>query len=178
MSINWLDIVFLVILLVTFILGIIKGLIRQIIGILAVIIGLILAVYNYSYAATFYARFVSNRTVAQLLGFFTIFIVVLCIGWLVAFLLSKMMKGPLKFLNHVFGGALGLLKGILICGVVVLALLVFPVKKEALKESQVAPYCLKIAEGLYYLIPQSLKQEFKKAYNDILGKGKVHEKRV
>lgn len=178
MSINWLDVIFLVILLVTFILGIIKGLIRQIIGILAVIIGLILAVYNYSYVATFYARFVSNRTLSHLLGFFTIFIAVLCIGWLVAFLLSKMIKGPLKFLNHIFGGALGLLKGILICGVVVLALLVFPVKKEALKESQTAPYCLKVAEALYYLIPQSLKQEFKNAYHDILGKGETHEKRI
>ena len=178
MSINWLDVIFLVILLVTFILGIIKGLIRQIIGILAVIVGLILAVYNYSYLATFYTRFISNRTFSHLLGFFTIFIAVLCIGWLVAFLLSKMMKGSVKFLNHITGGALGLLKGILICGVVALALLVFPVKKEALKGSQMAPYCLKVAEALYYLIPQSLKEEFKNAYHDILGKGKINEKRI
>lgn len=178
MSLNWLDIIFLALLLVTFILGIIKGLIRQIIGILAVIVGLVLAVYNYATIAEFYARFISNRTLAHLLGFFTIFVAVLCLGWLVAHLLSKLMKGPLKFLNHIFGGALGLLKGILICGVIVLSLLVFPVDKAALKESELAPYCLKIAEGLYYLIPQSLKQEFKKAYNDILGKGGKHEKRV
>jgi membrane protein required for colicin V production len=178
MSLNWLDLVFLVILLVTFILGIFKGLIRQVIGILAVVIGLILAVYNYAYVAELYARFVSNRTLTHLLGFFTVFIVVLCLGWLVAFLLSKIMKGPLKFLNHIFGGALGLLKGVLICGVIVLGLLVFPVKKEALKESQISPYCLKVAEAMYYLIPQSLKQEFKKAYRDILGREKKDEKRV
>jgi membrane protein required for colicin V production len=88
------------------------------------------------------------------------------------------MKGPLKFLNHIFGGALGLLKGVLICGVIVLGLLVFPVKKEALKESQISPYCLKVAEAMYYLIPQSLKQEFKKAYRDILGREKKEKKRV
>ncbi|MFQ6108522.1 MAG: CvpA family protein [Candidatus Aminicenantales bacterium] len=178
MSLNWLDIILLAILLVTFILGIIKGFIRQIVGILAVIIGLIFAVYNYSYVAFFYTRFISSRALTHLLGFLTIFLVVLCMGWLVSYLLSKLMKGPLKFLNHVFGGVLGLLKGILICGVIVFALLVFPVSRTALTESQVAPYCLKIAEAAYYLIPQSLKQEFKKAYREMLGKEGKHEERI
>jgi len=176
MSLNWLDIILLAILIITFILGIMKGLIRQIIGIAAVIIGLILAVYNYPYVSEFYMDLVSNKVVSQLLGFFTVFIAVLLVGWLISYLLSKLMIGPLKFVNHVLGGVLGLLKGILIAGVIVFALLVFPVDKRALRHSELAPYCFKITEAIYYLIPESLKQDFKKAYRDITGKEEKYEK--
>ena len=178
MSFNWLDITLMAILIITFNLGIVKGLIRQIIGIVAVIIGLILAVFNYPYVSQFYMRLISNQTVSNLLGFFTVFIAVLCLGWLIAYLLSKLAKGPLKFLNHVLGGVLGFLKGILISGVVVFALLIFPVDKTALKESQLSPYCLKITKAIYYLIPESLKQDFKEAYNDILGRGERDGKKI
>ena len=178
MTFNWLDIILIAILLITLILGVIKGLIRQIIGILAVIVGLILAVYNYASVALVFERFVPNVTLTYLLGFFAEFIAVLCLGWLLAYLLSKLMKGPLKFLNHVFGGALGLLKGILICGVIVLALLIFPREKKALTESVLAPYCLQITRAMYYLIPRSLKQEFKRAYDEILGREEAHEEKI
>ena len=178
MSFNWLDIVLLTILLVTIIMGIIKGLIRQVIGLIAVIVGLILAIYNYSYVGQIYSRLISHQALRNLLGFFTIFVIVLCLGWLMAALLSKLAKGPLKFLNYALGGFLGLCKGILIAGVIVFAFLVFPVNKEVLKESQIAPYCLKITKAIYYLIPQSLKQEFKKAYQDVTGKEKHNEERI
>lgn len=178
MSFNWLDIVLVAVLLITFILGIVKGLIRQIIGIAAVVIGLILAVYNYSYVSQFYIRLVSHQTVSNLLGFFTVFIAVLCVGWFIAYLLSKLAKGPLKFFNHALGGGLGLLKGILISGVIVFALLIFPVDKSGLKESQLSPYCLKITKAIYYLIPENLKQDFRKAYHDILGKGEKGGKKI
>lgn len=178
MSLNWLDIILLAILLITFILGIVKGLIRQVIGIAAVIAGLILAIYNYAYVSQVYSRLISHQALSHLLGFFTVFVVVLGLGWLISALLSKLAKGPLKFLNHALGGILGLLKGILISGVVVFAFLIFPANKEVLKESQLAPYCLKITKAIYYLIPQSLKQEFKKAYQDILGKGKGYGKKI
>lgn len=178
MSFNWLDIILLAILIITFILGIAKGLIRQIIGIAAVVIGLVLAVYNYPYVSQFYIRLVSHQALSQLLGFFTVFIIVLGLGWLIASLLSKLAKGPLKVLNHTLGGVLGLLKGILISGVIVFALLVFPVEKRALRESQLSPYCLRITKAIYYLIPESLKQDFRKAYGDILGKGEGNGKKV
>lgn len=178
MSLNWLDAVLIAILAVTFILGIVKGLIRQIIGILAVIFGLILAVNFYSYVAELYLRLISNRILCYLLGFLTIFFAVLAIGLLFSHLLSKLKKGPLKLLNHVLGGGIGILKGVLICGVVVFALLIFPVNKRALKESQLAPYCLEIIKAAVYIIPQEIKEKFKEAYQDIMGTGEKDGKRI
>ncbi|UCC38873.1 MAG: CvpA family protein [Candidatus Aminicenantes bacterium] len=178
MDLNWVDILLIVILIITVVLGLIKGFIRQIIGILAVIIGLILAVNFYPFVSDIYSKWISHKVLPYLLGFLTIFLAVLAVGWLISHLLSKMMKGPLKFANHVLGGGIGLLKGILICGVVVFAFLLFPVNKEALKASKLSPTCVQATKAVFFLIPQEIKDQFQKAYQDIMGKGAKNGREV
>lgn len=164
---NWIDVILISILALTTILGVVKGLVKQVFGLLAVIIGLILALGFYSQVSTLYLRFISNEVLAHFLGFLTIFLVVLCLGWVSSYTLSKFIKGPLKFLNNILGGGLGLLKGILICGVVVFALLVFPISKKALKESALSPVCLQLTRAIISLIPKELKERFKEAYKEV-----------
>jgi len=175
---NWLDVILIVILIVTSFLGIIKGLVKQLFGLLAVIIGLILALGFYSQVSWLYRRLVSNEVLSHFLGFITIFLAVLCIGWLSSRTLSKLIKGPLKLLNKVLGGGLGLLKGILVCGVVVFALLVFPISKKALKESQLSPVCLQMTRAIIGLIPRELKEEFREAYQEIIKRVEKDAKKV
>ncbi len=164
---NWIDVILISILALTSILGVIKGFVKQVFGLLAGIIGLILALGFYSQVSWIYLRFVSNEVVANFLGFLSIFLAVLCLGWISSFCLSKFIKGPLKLLNNILGGGLGLLKGILICGVVVFALLVFPISKKALKESALSPVCLQMTRAMISLIPRELKEKFKEAYQEI-----------
>lgn len=177
MVFNWLDILLLVIIVITVIIGAIRGFLRQIIGILAVVIGLIIAIKYYPIGSKVFT-FVRNDVLAQLLGFFLIFIIVLCVGWVINILLAKAVRGPLKSLNHFMGAGLGLIKGILICCVVVFGLLVFPVNTQALEESQLTPYCIKIADTAYGLIPQELKDKFNEAYHEIMGERAKKERRV
>lgn len=164
---NWIDVILISVLALTSILGVIKGLVKQVFGLLAGIVGLILALGFYSQVSWIYLRFVSNEVLANFLGFLTIFLAVLCLGWVSSYCLSKFIKGPLKLLNNILGGGLGLLKGILICGVVVFALLVFPISKKALKESVLSPVCLQMTRAMISLIPQELKEKFKEAYQEI-----------
>ncbi len=177
MGLNWLDILLLVILALTVLIGAIKGFLRQIVGLMAVVIGLILSIKYYPLGAEIFG-FISNQVLAQLLGFFLIFIVVLCLGWVINILLAKIVRGPLKSLNHFLGACLGFVKGLLICGVVVFGLLVFPVNTQALEESQLAPYGIRIAKVAYNLIPQELKDKFSEAYQEIMGKRGKNEKRI
>jgi len=170
MSFNGFDIILLFILLVAFVLGIIKGLVRQVVALLAVVVGLILAVAYYAQAARLFVRLTSRQTLADLLGFLSIFLVVLMVGWLLSRLFSKMMKGPLKFFNHVLGGLLGLLEGFLICGVVVFALLVFPVSIRAVEKSSLTPYCMRMTETVIGLVPRELKDRFRETYDQIMEK--------
>ncbi len=164
---NWIDVILVSILVLTSILGVVKGLVKQAFGLLAVIIGLILALGFYSQVSRLFLRFISNEVLAHFLGFLTIFLLVLCLGWISSYSLSKFIKGPLKLLNNILGGGLGLLKGILICGVVVFALLVFPVSKKALKESVLSPVCLQMTKAVISLIPRELKERFKEAYKEV-----------
>jgi membrane protein required for colicin V production len=167
MIFNWLDIVLLIIIVLSLILGIIKGLVRQVVGLAAVLLGLVLALVYYPYVSILYSRWIESEVLSHFLGFITIFIAALSLGWLVSWLLSKIVKGPLKFINHVLGGGLGFLKGVLICGILVFALLVFPVSVRALKSSFLAPYCLGMTKLVAKVIPQELKDTFKKTYEDI-----------
>lgn len=172
MNFNWVDLILLVILGLTVLFGIMRGFVRQIIGILAVIVGLILAVNYYFVVSDFFSRWISSSTLSNFVAFIGIFIAVLCLGGILSFIFSKVIRGPLKFVNHALGGGLGLLKGLLICGVIVFAMLVFPFKEDALKQSFLAPYCVRVTKAVIYLIPDDLKVKFNEAYEDIIKRGK------
>jgi len=174
----WLDIFFIIIILITFIMGLVKGFLRQIIGIFAVVTGLYLAVEYYHYVSNIIFEIIPHRGASNFLGFLLIFLVVLCLGWLIALSVAKVIKGPIKFFDRVFGGGLGILKGILICVVIVLALLIFPINKKWLSESQLSPYCLRISKALVYLFPEGLKEKFREKYLEIMGKAEKNEEKV
>jgi len=174
MMFNWLDILLLVIITITVIIGAIKGFVRQIIGLLAVIFGLILAIKYYPYGKDVFT-FLRNEVLAQLLGFFLIFMIVLSVGWGINILLAKAVRGPFKSLNHLMGAGFGLIKGILICVIVVFGFLVFPINTRILEESILTPYCIKIADSAYEIIPQELKDKFREAYREIMGEKEARE---
>jgi len=177
MVFNWLDILLFVILAVTVIIGAIKGFIRQIIGLLAVVAALVLATKYYSYGSEIFA-FIRNDVLAQLLGFFLIFVAVICIGWMINILLAKVVRGPFKSMNRFLGAFFGLIKGVIVCCAVVFGLVVFPISAKALEESQLSPYCIEIAKAAYNLIPQELKDKFNEAYREIMGKREKDVKKV
>ncbi len=175
---NWLDILILVILAITTVFGFIRGLVRQVIGIGAVIGGLILALHEYDYISRIYDRFISEGACSRLLGFLTVFFFVVLLGWIISLLISRLMKGPLRLLNHFFGGIFGLIKGILVCTVIVFSILIFAENRKALRESRFSPYFIPLSKGLYSVLPQGLKKEFGEIQTKILRKGKKHEKRI
>jgi len=171
MSFNWFDVVLIMIIAITVIIGIIKGMVRQIIGIAAVVAGFLLAMTYFDHVAEFISPVIKNIMFSRLLGFLTIFFGVIIAGGILSWFLSKLMKGPLKFINHVLGAALSLIEGILICGVIVLAQMMFPVNQDHLYGSELAPYCARMTRVVYRMIPEDIKTQFNETYDKIV-KGK------
>lgn len=172
---NWVDIVLLVILVLTLIMGIVRGLMRQIIGILSVVVGLLLAVNYYEVATEFIGQVITNEFLAEFLGFLTIFVLILLIGWLISLAVPRLLKGPFKGLDHILGGFFGFVKGVIICGILLLALMVFPFDMEAVEDSTLAPVCKTITKSLISLIPEDVKDRFQATYKEIFEKSKNHE---
>jgi membrane protein required for colicin V production len=167
---NWLDTILLVILIAATIVGIIKGFLRQAFGILALIIGLTLALNFYSRFSWIYHRLTSNVLLANFLGFMTIFVVVFGSGLAASYLLSKLAKGPVMLLNRMLGGFLGLLTGLLVCGVIVFTLSVFPINKKILKGSPFSLFSMRITKIAVSLVPRELRDKFKETYQEIMKK--------
>lgn len=167
MILNWVDWVILAIVVIATISGFIKGFVRQVTGIAALIIGFILASHGYSKLAPSLRPAMANDTWAKLVAFLLIFLGFIILGWVVGIILSKLMKGPFKLANIIFGGIFGFLKGALIAAVFVIALLLFPVKEKDLVESQLAFPSLSIGQGLIQLVPRELKVQFKEAYQKL-----------
>jgi membrane protein required for colicin V production len=178
MSLGTLDIILLIILLVTLVLGLIKGLVRQAIGLVAVVGGLVLAAHYYPQAGSVVHKIVSNAVVANFIGFLAVFTAVVAMGSIVGLLVTKLMKGPLNFLDHVLGGVFGLFKGVLICGVVVFSLLVFEVRRDALAGSRLAPICFQVTRAVVRLIPGDLEARFKSAYQGARKGGASHGQKI
>jgi membrane protein required for colicin V production len=178
MTLSTLDIILLVVLLATLVLGLIKGLVRQVIGLVAVVAGLVLAARYYPRAGAFVHKIISNPIVADFIGFLILFAAVIAVGGLIGLLVSKLMKGPLNFLDHVLGGVFGLIKGVLICGVIVFALLVFEVRRDALAGSRLAPLCFHATRAVVRLIPGDLKAKFKSAYQGTRKGGASHGQEI
>lgn len=170
MSFNWLDILLLIIIGVLVILGLVKGFFRQILGLVAIIAGFILALVFYPEVAGFLQKFVQPRILTELLGFLFIFIGVIFVGYFLAHLIGKALKGSIKFFDRLLGGCLGFFKGVLISGLLLLALVLFPVNTSVIENSRIAPLCLKVTRAVVHLIPQKLKDKFNETYQRLVFK--------
>jgi membrane protein required for colicin V production len=168
---NWLDYVLLAIIVVTAIVGIFKGFVRQVIGLVAVIAGLIMACLYYEQTAGVFMTFVKNELVSNFLGFLLIFVVVLIAGAILGHLFTKAMKGPLAFANRLFGAIFGVIKAVLICGILVFALVSFEIAKPAIETSALAPACLGVTRAVVNTIPKDLRARFNESYKRIRESG-------
>jgi membrane protein required for colicin V production len=167
MPFNWLDIVLACLVLLAFAIGLVKGFIREIIGLIVILVGIFVAARFYRPVASFAGKLIKNPAVANFIGFLLLFLAVLIIGGFLANLVAKATKGSLGFVNHLLGGVIGCVEGVLVAGAVVFALLAFPVNKNALMKSRLAPLVYEVTKTAVQLIPQELKDQIKTAYEGI-----------
>jgi membrane protein required for colicin V production len=167
--VNWLDILLLIVLGVSFMAGMMKGLARAVIGLAAVIVGLLSGFWFYRQAGS-YVPFVESPQVANVIGFFVIFIAILLLGGLVAKLLEKVFKAVhLSWLNRLLGGAFGLLRGLAASAVLIVAIMAFSAKSPPtpVANSRVAPYVIHGARAVAAAAPYEVREGFRKSYGKL-----------
>jgi membrane protein required for colicin V production len=165
-GLNILDIVFLLVVFLSILFGVIKGFIREIFSLIFLVLAVILSFLFYYEAGTFLMKYIDSRQVASFAGFISIFTVVLIIGAVVTYFVKKILTvGPLKSVDRILGGVFGLLRGILISGVIVFALVAFPTDDNLLVKSRLSPYIADTIDVFLKLLPEDVRKEVDSFHN-------------
>ncbi|UCH97879.1 MAG: CvpA family protein [Candidatus Aminicenantes bacterium] len=157
---NILDIILILILLLSILFGILKGFIRELFSLAFFIIAVVLSFLFYHEVGGIFMSYLKNRDVSNFAGFITIFVVVLIAGAVVTFFVKRVFAiGPLEAIDKILGGLFGLLRGILISAIIVLALIVFPVNHSLIIKSKLSPYVIKTIEVVIHFLPAKYKEK-------------------
>ncbi len=158
---NWLDWVLAAVVVASVVAAMLKGFIRELISLAAVVAGLAIAALGYHRAAAWFEGLTRSREVALGAGFLTLFLGTLLLGALVSVLSRKLIKtAGIQWVDRFLGGIFGLIRGVLVDCVLLLILVAFAIKPEAVRQSTLAPYVTIGARFIALAMPGDLKQQF------------------
>ncbi len=164
-TVNWLDCILAAIVLASVVSAVLKGFIQELISLGSVVVGLGLAAFGYSRAAGWFEDIAKSHEVALGLGFLVIFLGTLLVGALISLVVRKLVQTVgLQWFDRLLGGAFGLLRGVLVDAVILLVLVAFAIKPEAVRESLLAPYVTTGARAISVIMPQNLRSQFRSGF--------------
>ena len=128
--------------------------------------GYLIAAWEYPRLAAWYARYVNSQWVADIAGFLTIFFVVVLLAGVAGRIARWAVTGVgLRWFDRVLGGLFGVLRGLAVCTVIVLAMAAFSPQSPSLQQSRFAPFLLVTGRALIWAAPADLRQRFRDGWN-------------
>jgi membrane protein required for colicin V production len=151
---NWVDWIILAVLAASVIAGLFKGLIRTVFSLAGVIVGFVAASRESGGVAAVCENWMRPEA-AQVCGFVAVFLGVVIVFALAAWLLRKILEGlSLKWLDRLLGAGIGFVRAALILGVA--ALVVESAGSVgAVRQSVTYPYALEAGRLLLNFVPES-----------------------
>ena len=165
-----LDIILIFIVGASIVTGWLAGFARVGIGFIATVCGLLFGFWFYGVPAAWFHQHVKSDTLANLLGFFTVFFAFIFVGALIGKLLSKLFKWTgLSWLDRLMGAGFGVVRGGLIAVAFVAVLLAFTPRPLPgwMVDSRTLPYAIEASDMCAALAPNQLKNEFRQSMHDV-----------
>jgi membrane protein required for colicin V production len=140
----------------------ISGFFHEAFGIAGLILGYLLAAWNYERLAARYAPYLKGSMwLGEIAAFLVIFLAVVLVAGLAGRIVRHIVKeAGLSFVDRILGGALGLLRGILMVAVVLMSMAAFTPTSTWLEGSQLAPYFLVVGRAAIWVAPSELRSRF------------------
>lgn len=155
---NFLDIIFLIIVSLSVILGIVRGFMKELFSMIFLVIAVILSIVFYTEAGDILIGVLKERSIANFVGFICVFAIILIVGSIITYSLKKMIIiGPLRSIDRILGMVFGVFRGILIVSILLFGLVAFSVKDKIIEESKFAPFILKTMDLVLDFIPGNVK---------------------
>jgi len=169
-SLNWLDGVFIAIILVSMVMGVVKGLVRELLSLAFFVLAVVLSFLYFRDLGLRFSSSIHNREIANMVAFGAIFVGVLLVGALVTWAARKIFSvGPLRSMDRILGGAFGCIRGLLISGIVVFLLVVFPVNERITQESRLSPILLRTVNLVLRAVPDEYRQQINEFFRKVNG---------
>lgn len=157
-ELNILDLLFIALLFFSVFFGLFRGLVRELLSLFFLIAALVVAFIYYREAGLLLHGFIENRDLANFAGFLLILALAAAVGSMVTGFVGKhLVVGPLKAVDRLLGAVFGLLRGLLLSGLVIYSFLAFPLNQELLDHSRLAPVLTRVIVAGIQVLPPSLR---------------------
>jgi membrane protein required for colicin V production len=162
---------FAAVILVSLLVAAAQGFFLEVFSLAGVVLGFLLAAWEYGRVAG-WMTFISPPWAANIVAFFVIFAAVSILAGAIGRIASWGMKQVgLRWVDRVLGAAFGVIRGLLIVTVTVMATAAFAPNAQWLRQSQTAPYFLVVGRGASWLAPAEVRNRVRVGM-DMLHTGK------
>jgi membrane protein required for colicin V production len=139
----------------------IEGFFHEAFNLAGLVVGYMLAAWQYHRLADWFAPHLKSPWLGEIAGFLIIFFAVLMVAGIAGQITRwAMKKAGLSTIDRVFGGVLGLVKGVLVVAIVLTAMAAFAPAAKWLEGSELAPYFLVGGRAAIWLAPSELRHRF------------------
>lgn len=146
------------------------GFLFQAISLAGTVVGYLLASWEYFRVAPWFAQYVRAQWLANVAGFLVIFLAVVLVAGIAARVARWAVKEVgLRWFDRILGAAFGLLRGMLLVSVTILALVTFAPGSRVLAGSLLAPYFLVVAKAAIWLAPSDVRSQFNQGADMLRG---------
>jgi len=145
-----------------------EGFFYEIFSLAGVVVGYMLAAWEYGHVAGWFSPYTRAQWVAEIGAFLLIFIAVVGVAGVVGRIMRWGLKEVgLRWFDRMLGAAFGLLRGVLVVGVIVLALASFTPGVRLLAGSALSPYFLGVARAASWLAPAGVRARFRQGIDGL-----------
>jgi membrane protein required for colicin V production len=139
-----------------------EGFFYEIFSLAGVVVGYLAAAWEYTRLAGWFSPYTRTQWVAEIGAFLLIFIAVAVLAGMVGRITRWAVKEVgLRWFDRLLGAAFGLLRGVLVVAVIVLALASFTPGVRLLAGSALGPYFLAMARGASWVAPAGVRARFR-----------------
>ena len=139
-----------------------QGFFFEIFSLAGTILGYLIAAWEYGRLAPWFEQYVKSIAIANTAAFITIFaFVVVLAGFAGKITRWALKEVGLRWVDRLLGGAFGLVRGVVVVTVLVMAVATFMPQSKWLETSELSRYFLLSAKSASWMAPSDLRQKFK-----------------
>jgi len=160
---NWYDILMIVIIVAGFLYGMIKGIVSEIFALIGIVGGFVVAMKFSFILKPYILPFVKKEIIAVVFSFAVLLILTAVIFIMLGVFFRKALKiVHLSWLDRFVGGIFGIVKGLVIAGLISLLIFVFlPGGKTFIGKSTIGKYTVNVVRLAVWLLPEKVRKKLK-----------------